>query len=206
MRKNAAVARCVRRNVRPARLSASQSPRRLSILQPQRQVPIAAVGRGVGRAAARIRRRSHAAHCRRHAVGRRGRQRIGQRQSAARSDPAGRKDLHFIEVMTCPGGCIGGGQPIGTTPRPCGPACLIRDFLHSLCSDAFRAASFPHVNNATDGSFYCKSHVERVSETIAGFLTRDSSGRRPAQHEPSSDLSIVTNSLSVRGFRNAWRK
>ncbi len=28
---------------------------------------------------------------------------------------AGRKDLHFIEIMTCPGGCIaGGGQPIGT--------------------------------------------------------------------------------------------
>ena len=28
---------------------------------------------------------------------------------------AGRKSLHFIEVMTCPGGCInGGGQPIGT--------------------------------------------------------------------------------------------
>lgn len=27
---------------------------------------------------------------------------------------AGRKDLHFIEVMTCPGGCVGGGgQPIG---------------------------------------------------------------------------------------------
>jgi NADH-quinone oxidoreductase subunit G/NADP-reducing hydrogenase subunit HndD len=27
---------------------------------------------------------------------------------------AGRGDLHFIEVMTCPGGCIGGGgQPIG---------------------------------------------------------------------------------------------
>jgi NADH-quinone oxidoreductase subunit G/NADP-reducing hydrogenase subunit HndD len=26
----------------------------------------------------------------------------------------GRKDLHFIEIMTCPGGCIaGGGQPIG---------------------------------------------------------------------------------------------
>jgi len=29
----------------------------------------------------------------------------------------GRKDLHFIEVMTCPGGCIaGGGQPIGADP------------------------------------------------------------------------------------------
>lgn len=28
---------------------------------------------------------------------------------------AGRSDLHFIEIMTCPGGCIaGGGQPIGT--------------------------------------------------------------------------------------------
>ena len=27
---------------------------------------------------------------------------------------AGRKDLHFIEIMTCPGGCIaGGGQPVG---------------------------------------------------------------------------------------------
>jgi len=27
---------------------------------------------------------------------------------------AGRKDLHFIEVMTCPGGCVnGGGQPLG---------------------------------------------------------------------------------------------
>jgi iron-only hydrogenase group A len=30
----------------------------------------------------------------------------------------GQKDLHFIEVMTCPGGCIaGGGQPIGTDPE-----------------------------------------------------------------------------------------
>ncbi len=31
---------------------------------------------------------------------------------------AGRKDLHFIEIMTCPGGCInGGGQPIGADPN-----------------------------------------------------------------------------------------
>jgi iron only hydrogenase large subunit-like protein len=29
---------------------------------------------------------------------------------------AGRKDVHFIEVMTCPGGCInGGGQPLGAS-------------------------------------------------------------------------------------------
>jgi iron only hydrogenase large subunit-like protein len=28
---------------------------------------------------------------------------------------AGRDDLHFIEIMACPGGCIaGGGQPLGT--------------------------------------------------------------------------------------------
>ena len=31
---------------------------------------------------------------------------------------AGRDDIHFIEVMTCPGGCInGGGQPIGVDPE-----------------------------------------------------------------------------------------
>ncbi|MGM0600854.1 MAG: NADH-dependent [FeFe] hydrogenase, group A6 [Candidatus Rifleibacteriota bacterium] len=31
---------------------------------------------------------------------------------------AGRNDLHFIEIMACPGGCInGGGQPIGVTPE-----------------------------------------------------------------------------------------
>jgi iron only hydrogenase large subunit-like protein len=27
-----------------------------------------------------------------------------------------KNDLHFVEVMTCPGGCVGGGgQPYGTT-------------------------------------------------------------------------------------------
>ena len=31
---------------------------------------------------------------------------------------SGRDDLHFIEVMTCPGGCInGGGQPLDTDPN-----------------------------------------------------------------------------------------
>ncbi|MBN1845717.1 MAG: iron hydrogenase small subunit [Sedimentisphaerales bacterium] len=31
---------------------------------------------------------------------------------------AGRSDLHFIEVMTCPGGCInGGGQPLHADPQ-----------------------------------------------------------------------------------------
>ncbi len=37
-----------------------------------------------------------------------------RRASSWKRSRPGRKDLHFIEVMTCPGGCInGGGQPIG---------------------------------------------------------------------------------------------
>ena len=39
---------------------------------------------------------------------------LGQARKLMDEIKAGRKDLHFIEVMTCPGGCInGGGQPLG---------------------------------------------------------------------------------------------
>jgi len=39
---------------------------------------------------------------------------LGQARRLLDEVKAGRSDLHFIEVMTCPGGCInGGGQPIG---------------------------------------------------------------------------------------------
>ncbi len=39
---------------------------------------------------------------------------LGEARKLMDEIKAGRKDLHFIEVMTCPGGCInGGGQPIG---------------------------------------------------------------------------------------------
>jgi NADH-quinone oxidoreductase subunit G/NADP-reducing hydrogenase subunit HndD len=39
---------------------------------------------------------------------------LGQARKLMDEIKAGRSDLHFIEVMTCPGGCInGGGQPIG---------------------------------------------------------------------------------------------
>ena len=39
---------------------------------------------------------------------------LGQARKLMEEIKAGRKDLHFIEVMTCPGGCInGGGQPLG---------------------------------------------------------------------------------------------
>jgi NADH-quinone oxidoreductase subunit G/NADP-reducing hydrogenase subunit HndD len=38
---------------------------------------------------------------------------LGNARALIEQIRAGRKDLHFIEVMTCPGGCInGGGQPL----------------------------------------------------------------------------------------------
>lgn len=40
---------------------------------------------------------------------------LGNARKLLEQVKAGRKDLHFIEVMTCPGGCIGGGgQPVST--------------------------------------------------------------------------------------------
>lgn len=43
---------------------------------------------------------------------------IGQAARLLAEIRQGRDDLHFIEVMTCPGGCIaGGGQPIGASPE-----------------------------------------------------------------------------------------
>jgi NADH-quinone oxidoreductase subunit G/NADP-reducing hydrogenase subunit HndD len=43
---------------------------------------------------------------------------LGQARKLMDELRAGRKDLHFIEVMTCPGGCInGGGQPLGADPE-----------------------------------------------------------------------------------------
>ncbi|HWQ07961.1 MAG TPA: [FeFe] hydrogenase, group A, partial [Holophaga sp.] len=39
---------------------------------------------------------------------------LGQARKLMDEIKAGRSDIHFIEVMTCPGGCInGGGQPLG---------------------------------------------------------------------------------------------
>lgn len=43
---------------------------------------------------------------------------LGQARKLMEQVRAGRKDLHFIEVMTCPGGCInGGGQPRSASPE-----------------------------------------------------------------------------------------
>jgi NADH-quinone oxidoreductase subunit G/NADP-reducing hydrogenase subunit HndD len=57
---------------------------------------------------------------------------------------AGRNDLHFIEVMTCPGGCIaGGGQPIGAN------SAAVRSRMQSLYTiDAQEAVRVSHHNEA----------------------------------------------------------
>jgi NADH-quinone oxidoreductase subunit G/NADP-reducing hydrogenase subunit HndD len=59
---------------------------------------------------------------------------------------AGRNDLHFIEVMTCPGGCIGGGgQPIGAD------ADRLRARMQSLYNiDAQETVRVSHRNEAVE--------------------------------------------------------
>ncbi|MBN1781130.1 iron hydrogenase small subunit [bacterium] len=63
----------------------------------------------------------------------------------------GRDDLHFIEVMTCPGGCIaGGGQPLTLEPD------RIRSRMKRLYQiDRDASIRFSHRN----------PHVERIYET-----------------------------------------
>jgi iron-only hydrogenase group A len=66
---------------------------------------------------------------------------------------AGRKDLHFIEVMTCPGGCIGGGgQPIGAK------------------ADAVRARMQKLYAIDVDESVRTSHHNESVKRLYAEFL------------------------------------
>ncbi len=57
---------------------------------------------------------------------------------------AGRKDLHFIEVMTCPGGCInGGGQPFAHNKA------AITERMRSLYTiDASEKVRVSHANKA----------------------------------------------------------
>jgi iron-only hydrogenase group A len=43
---------------------------------------------------------------------------VGNAQKLLDEIQAGRDDIHFVEIMTCPGGCVaGGGQPIGADPE-----------------------------------------------------------------------------------------
>ena len=71
---------------------------------------------------------------------------------------AGRKDLHFVEVMTCPGGCInGGGQPIGADLR------AVRARMQSLYSiDASGPVRISH-SNASVQQLYAEFLQEPAS-------------------------------------------
>jgi iron-only hydrogenase group A len=59
---------------------------------------------------------------------------------------AGRKDLHFIEVMTCPGGCIaGGGQPLNSDLK------AVRARMKALYSiDSTDSIRTSHANKAVE--------------------------------------------------------
>jgi iron-only hydrogenase group A len=66
---------------------------------------------------------------------------------------AGRSDLHFIEVMTCPGGCIGGGgQPIGAN------------------TDAVRARMQKLYAIDADGPVRASHHNESVTRLYKEYL------------------------------------
>ena len=44
--------------------------------------------------------------------------RLARRAQRVQDIRSGNKEYHFIEVMTCPGGCIaGGGQPLNADPE-----------------------------------------------------------------------------------------
>jgi NADP-reducing hydrogenase subunit HndD len=67
---------------------------------------------------------------------------------------AGRKDLQFIEVMTCPGGCVGGGgQPIGVDDK------AVKERIKALYAiDSQEAVRVSHAN----------THVQRLYAEFLG--------------------------------------
>jgi len=89
---------------------------------------------------------------------------------------AGRNDLHFIEVMTCPGGCIaGGGQPIG------GDVGAVRARMQSLYSiDANEAVRTSHHNES----------VQRLYAEFLGEPLGDKSHRLLHTHYAPREVLI----------------
>ncbi len=67
---------------------------------------------------------------------------LGNARALLEQLKAGRSDLHFIEVMTCPGGCVnGGGQPFGADPA------AIRERMQALYRlDSEEALRVSHKN------------------------------------------------------------
>jgi len=77
---------------------------------------------------------------------------------------AGRKSYHFIEIMTCPGGCIaGGGQPIGTDTD------AVRARMQALYNiDQRERVKTSHSNKMIQELY--KKHLEKPGSKISHHL------------------------------------
>lgn len=102
----------------------------------------------------------------------------GMKNAAAWLDEvrAGRSDVHFIEVMTCPGGCIaGGGQPLGADHD----AIRVRmKKLYSIDRDAALRRS--HRNKSVQ-RLYDEFLVEPLGERSCELLHTRHAGREVAR-------------------------
>lgn len=83
----------------------------------------------------------------------------------------GRTDLHFIEVMTCPGGCIsGGGQPIGTNVE------AVRSRMKALYNiDKYETVRTSHSNKSIKrlyDEYFGKPNSEKAHELLHTHYTK----------------------------------
>lgn len=70
---------------------------------------------------------------------------------------AGRKDLHFIEVMTCPGGCVaGGGQPLGARPEA----------VHARMRALQRVDASARLRKSHENPFVARLYAEVLGEPL----------------------------------------
>ncbi len=86
---------------------------------------------------------------------------LGNARKLLDSIIAGEKTYHFVEVMTCPGGCIaGGGQPFTSNPD------VIRSRMMSLYSiDSAAEVRTAHSNESLKKLY--KDHLEKPGSHIA---------------------------------------
>jgi iron-only hydrogenase group A len=98
---------------------------------------------------------------------------LGNARKLLEQVKAGRSDLHFIEVMTCPGGCVaGGGQLLGTDPR------ALRARMETLYSlDAGAPLRVSHKNEAV-ASLYREFLGEPLGEKSHELLHTQYAPRR----------------------------
>ncbi len=98
---------------------------------------------------------------------------LGNARKVIEEVKAGRKKLHFIEVMTCPGGCIGGGgQLMGTDPKALG------ERIKSLYAlDAGEPVRVSHKNGAVK-ALYDDFLGEPLGETSHALLHTHYAPRR----------------------------